>query len=410
MSLCIGNGKINCVIEHSWGIAGNNYYDGYLDEMMFFNASLSREQINAIMDQNREEISFSMTRSGDLWSANVTPTDGYESGSIVNSNDLTVFGFGIENVFMNSSLGNNETTEDIAVYFDLVNTSSDPVINWYRNGESFTVLNLPFDVYDNMEKDYSGYGNNATEITAKWNATAGKNNDGAFYFDGGDDIIAVPHSDSLSLNPYTDSYTVAIKARSNYPTGGSFRVIEKWNSFNGYPFSWQGSTAGVSMYVYGGSSCGFGGPTITGIWDGNYRYLVMVVDNALDKVLAYSDGKNVDNWTNTLTCGSNNDREMWIGSNRGNRNYTGFIEDVKIYNISLSAQQILAFNDSYSVIISSEILVNDVWEAKLYPTDSYEEKAEVSIDLPSLNQLVIFLIPCSSSSDATIFNVKFAFV
>lgn len=71
-------------------LAAGNYFDGYIDEVMLFNRSLSAAQINVLYRNQTSLIVSQETTGGDNWSVTVTPNDGKEDGASVNSENLTI--------------------------------------------------------------------------------------------------------------------------------------------------------------------------------------------------------------------------------------------------------------------------------------------------------------------------------
>ena len=110
-----------------------------------------------------------------------------------NWNETDTWCFDVENTaptqdtpILNSTLGTNYTTENLTVYnistFDVDNDSVKNIINWYRNGTSIAVLNMPFEGgslsgnatgVPNGTSDYSSYGNHGNVTNAVWNSTGG---------------------------------------------------------------------------------------------------------------------------------------------------------------------------------------------------------------------------------------------
>jgi hypothetical protein len=103
---------------------------------------------------------------------------------------------------LNSTYGTDLPSENLTVYPQNVqDADGDPVTNitnWYVNGTSITVLNMPFDTNSaSVAKDYSGYDNNGTVNGSNWTSSgiAG----GAYAFDGINDHIDSADASSLNL-------------------------------------------------------------------------------------------------------------------------------------------------------------------------------------------------------------------
>ena len=101
-----------------------------------------------------------------------------------------------------NSTGTNFTTHNLTVFNQ---TTSDPegdnvknIYNWYQNGTSIPVLNMPFEGEANLTnvRDYSSYGNNGTNFSATFFSTGGHDNFGYFLFDGDGDYVDLPGAES----------------------------------------------------------------------------------------------------------------------------------------------------------------------------------------------------------------------
>jgi len=70
----------------------SNFYpfNGTIDDIMFFNRTLSPEEINEIYKNRTLNIVSQELQPGENWSACVTPNDGYVNGNTVCSNNITI--------------------------------------------------------------------------------------------------------------------------------------------------------------------------------------------------------------------------------------------------------------------------------------------------------------------------------
>ncbi len=114
--------------------------------------------------------------------------------------------------------------------------------------------------------------------------------------------------------------------------------------------------------------------------DDAWHHLAATYDGANMKI--YVDGSLKSTNTNYSGILPSNNDEVWIGRNYSgsNGNFTGTIDEVKIYNISLSATQIyqLYFDtkDGYSssqTIVSDETVVGENWTCSVTPNDGIED-------------------------------------
>ena len=120
----------------------------------------------------------------------------------------------ITTITLNSTLGTNSTNENLTVYTDQdTNASVKLIRNWYLNGTSITVLNMPFEggstngaitPTNGTTRDYSGYGNNGTVVASTTNAgptwclTCGYDSKGSYMFDGINDYIQILNASTIN--------------------------------------------------------------------------------------------------------------------------------------------------------------------------------------------------------------------
>src|SRR3989338_3106365 len=114
----------------------------------------------------------------------------------------------ITSIILNSSTSANDTAHNLTLW--LIGSDADGdtfrnITNWYLNGNSLFLLNLPFEGGSNSTwtRDY-GSGNNATVMGAAWNASLGYAGFGAYTFEGTNDYLSIPDRDLLDLtSPFT---------------------------------------------------------------------------------------------------------------------------------------------------------------------------------------------------------------
>jgi hypothetical protein len=205
------------------------------------------------------------------------------------------------------------------------------------------VLYLPFDEGSNPNTtayDYSGNGNNGTLYNFDWTATSGWTTgkvNKALVFDGVDDWVEVP--DSASLSP-TNAVTVEAWIKSSVGKS-NLGVITKGPYTLDYDYMLYLTGDGTNVSFYMKDSAGnydYVGGNFSwsdGVWhhyvgmfDGDWLYIY--IDSAL-KFSKNTALTNIRNSTNPLLIG------------RGWGNFlNGIIDDVRIYNRALSADEIKA--------------------------------------------------------------------
>ncbi|RMG27030.1 MAG: LamG domain-containing protein, partial [Methanobacteriota archaeon] len=150
--------------ENSQGTA-SQFIDGKIDEVRVFNKELSAEQVLAGYNNRTDLIVSQETTKGDVWQACVTPNDGFDDGSTVCSNNLTIANTvpEVNGAVLNSSGGTNTTSENLTLFIDASDVDGDVVKNiadWRLwDGSVFSsiaVLNLPFESDGGLNaSDYS---------------------------------------------------------------------------------------------------------------------------------------------------------------------------------------------------------------------------------------------------------------
>jgi hypothetical protein len=149
------------------------------------------------------ESSFNVTDIPDGtydWNCQACDTSGNCDFAIANWTFTIIFNFppSIAQVILNSTYGTNLTTENLTRYLvGVIDLDNDPVkniTNWYVDGNSITIFNMPFENNINnvsaTTKDYSRFSNNGTVVNGMiWDSNGGYDGKGAYLFDGIDDYV-----------------------------------------------------------------------------------------------------------------------------------------------------------------------------------------------------------------------------
>ncbi len=171
--------------------------------------------------------------------------------------------------------------------------------------------------------DSSGKGNDGKFVNdPKW--VAGKFGD-ALEFDGKDDSVEVPDSDTLDVTAVT--LVAWVKAEANELLDGNVIVYKNPSYIHQY---WA-STMNPGVFV-GAKWCGSGWLPGAVIWDDDWHHVALTYDGAVQKF--YADG---------VLAGENaecegdidiSDSSLIIGT--GNTGfYTGSIDEVAVFNVAL---------------------------------------------------------------------------
>jgi hypothetical protein len=224
---------------------------------------------------------------------------------------------------------------------------------------------------ENNATDYSGYGNNGSVIGPDWNRTGGKIG-GAYTFNGFEDDIRISHSSELNLNT---SFTIEAWV---YPRkwGNDGTIIRKDSSVNSNYALMINNGNSWSFYVYGLTTNHVERP-VTG-YGLNRWYHVVAVYNETD-LLLYVNGTLIGN-ESTSGIPLTTTGELRIGQEYGGTDeFNGSIDEVRIYNISLSPSQIWAnyqaglMGNNPSIIVPSETSLNEQWLCSVTPNDGYSD-------------------------------------
>lgn len=253
------------------------------------------------------------------------------------------------------------------------------IYNWYKNGTSVMVLNMPFDTAvittdAGAVKDYSGQNDTGTlgggtlDYTPMW-TPSGKVG-GAYVFDGFNDYIDLAKPDQLNFKSganFTISAWVYILG-----SVGTYRpIVNKGDHQYGlkvytdnkfefciYDTNW--------VCVYSDSA------TTTGTWYhvvgvANSTYVAMWVNGAKQAQTSAHSSINDDGYNVNIGRDAENPTRL----------FNGTIDNVQIYNRSLSTQQVERLYadtangySNLSVIVQNELTPGDNWTCEVTPSDS----------------------------------------
>ncbi len=286
---------------------------------------------------------------------------------------------------LNASSSNNLTLDNLIALnvstSDIDGNDVFNVYNWYLGDRSLTVLAMSFDhndssVISNIVKDYSGFGNNGSlgsgNITRAPRWTPNGISGGAYAFDGVDDRFVVSDTSSLDLN---NSLTLEAWVYMNTTSGDS------WNTF----IAKYDSTPNQRSFILGTNKSGSPRMALClGILDSceyvqarldltlnSWQYVVgtydgevmkLYINGSLVRSIVYTNG--TFNGTADVSLG---------GSPYGGLNLNGSLDEVRIYNYTLTAGQIQTnYNHGFpkfNLINYSMTSANQVWSVNVTPVD-----------------------------------------
>ena len=263
------------------------------------------------------------------------------------------------------------------------------IYDWRVNGASTAVANMPFDTNSSsIVKDYSTFSNNGTISGPSW-ITAGVRG-GAYSFDGLNDYVSVLYSASLGTST-TNNFTVMawVNWRNSTYTkcGGNG---EEYVVFKRKPET--GVFEGYALAVAANASASFTMTSSGGV-RGTLSSSVQIVPNTWAQLVGTHDGSNLRIYVNGVLAGTKShpytmymgNRSLFIGrtgecGDPGEDTWDGYfngsIDDVAIYNRTLSADQIyrmfLEANNSLntSIVVASETTIGDNWSVVVTPNNA----------------------------------------
>ena len=291
----------------------------------------------------------------------------------------------IDSVILNSTLGTNLTTENLTAYVINLSSGYKTIYDWRKDGSSIAILNMPFDgglLAENKTKvkDYSSFANNGTVSGAVYNSTGGRNSTGAYEFNGVNDSIEIDYNQDFNFTD-GEGFTVMTWMSPNDLVNNRGDIISHYRGAVNYRiwdlqiYNGQARFAGCyngtldsCVYAYSGVNVNESNTWyhLAGTWNGTHLQV-------------YVNGIAEDNTPPALeNIHSTDNRGIRLGTDTATEWYNGTIDNVLIFNKSLSAQQILAlYNNRTDLIVSNETSIGENWSVHVTPNDGTEDESSV---------------------------------
>ncbi|RJQ18121.1 hypothetical protein C4573_00160 [Candidatus Woesearchaeota archaeon] len=320
-------------------------------------------------------------RALEVWNCTVFANDGTDSG---NSNSTTVTVVNAEPTQDTPTI--LPASPDALTNFTCYNQSTTDadghtvtnIYNWLVNNVSITVLHLPFDTNvtstaTGAVKDYSGYNNNATLEGGTETPTYTTNGKigGAYNFSS--DHINV--TDHASIDT-TTAFTVELWAYPSTTAAGSYDIIGKYAWVAGQGL-YQVRQSGTSLVVYVINGASTNTVTATSFFTANTWHHIAISFNS-SNVTIYKNGTWAANTDPTLAFLQTN-TPLIIGAraDTASANYfSGVLDNIRIYNRSLTGNQIAALyaatsagKTDNSTITDLETNSSENWTCLVTPND-----------------------------------------
>lgn len=361
----------------TYGSSGPGYFNGTIDEVRIYNRSLSSPEITALYQNRTDLIVSNELRAGNIWKACVTPNDLTVDGNESCSNNLTILNTApsISSLILNTTnLSSNTTAQNLTAYVltnDIDSDSIKSIYNWYVNGTSITLLNLPFEGRSNSTwtRDYA-QGKNGTVVNATWNSTGGYDGKGAYQFNGNNSYISTGSGINLTrggtivawINPRnTLGYQTIVASGHAGGSTSSFNLfvdsgVLRAVFYNGTDFI--GQTSGTFNATNQWSQI---------IWAFNGQTGFLYINKVLQSQT--SSFRKSSTYPNTVIGALN--------TNPATDHFNGSIDEVLIFNRSLSSPEITAlYQNRTDLIVSNELAAGDIWKTCVTPNDGTVDGTE----------------------------------
>jgi hypothetical protein len=372
------------------------FFNGTIDYLGIYNYSINSEEayqkyLEAFENLNKTVLASKILSRGDNLSIQALLNDRYRDWLTIRSTSISILNGWpfISSLTLNSTGGQNTTAENItafSTYGDYDNDNVTVIYNWMKNNNSLASLNLPFEGGSNstFTRDYAS-GNNGSVQGAFWNSTGGVKG-GAYKFDGRLGFTSVINI----IDNIRASKNVAIEAWiniNNIKLGETNFIAGKWtDGYQSYGL-WIESRVDGNYTCFGMSSTGSAYNKVcsnaNAITPRSWHYVAGVF-NGSDKIVLYvNDQKFIDNSYGYLF---QDDRDISIGARKSSSGYymnffNGTIDEVKIYNYSLSSEQIKQnYLDGIMGFISpimspQETEIGDNWTIQAWANDGITDGA-----------------------------------
>jgi hypothetical protein len=251
------------------------------------------------------------------------------------------------------------------------------IFNWYRNGDSLTVLNMPFDSNVSVAqadaiKDYSDSENHGTLGGGNQSyAPAYRSGDdcvsgGCYEFDGSDDFIDLPNDLG-----YISEFSAFAWFKSGGTPAGNFHIV-----LGGQQLEISIPTSGELRTGVSTTNGRFFSNHGSGLTDGSWHFIGFTFNGTNKK--SFIDGQDVGDLpvTGTLTYSFSNRRIGRFGSS-STYYLNGFVDEIMIFNTTLTPDQVSAIYEAGEnshqpdIIDYSMTTKHDEWKCDLAVNDGH---------------------------------------
>lgn len=198
--------------------------------------------------------------------------------------------------------------------------------------------------FNGNANDESEFGNDGQVLGASLSPDRNGLANRAYYFDGIEDQIIIPHSELNDFDASTESFSGCFWVKSDLNVLSASRVLSNWDEYTTtpYPMSIQSGQSGISVNVKGEHQ------TVSSplgqIWDNTWHFIVFVINSNAKTLSCYLDGELISE-ESINGIGSTKNGLPWLVGGSYNyydegRFFTGYIDDIRLFNKALSTEEI----------------------------------------------------------------------
>jgi parallel beta-helix repeat protein len=386
-----------------WQGSDNQKLNGSLDEVMIFNRSLSAEEILSLYNATRLEYAETIADGGHNYTIYASDFAGNLNISYVN---FTIDSTSPAIEFASSTTSDASAQNNTDIFVNI--TSSDTNHHYsFADFDNDVVLWMRMDDTNSTgdPTDLSSYQNNGTASSGAIQIDNGMFGKG-FEFDDATGYVDLGSPENLNL---TDVFTVSLWAKK--------KDINEADIFIGDDYrNWE-------IYVSATQFSGYYGTNTTPFWSGagginhdvdplEWNHYVYVYNFTQQNISLYSNGTYKGSVYSVLMEQYIQNNKLQIGrrsTSGGSRYYNGSLDDVIIFNRSLSSAEIAALYNATATRYSNNFteLEENVHNFTGYAVDSFgnknqTEERSVTVDLtkPSVDNIIS--INESETTDGTV--------
>jgi hypothetical protein len=370
----------------------NNMFSGSMDEMMIFNRSLSSSEILALYNSiaNKYYGNISVSEGTNIITAYASDSAGNVA---VNSTSINVdFTKPVINVLVpeNSTLTNTQNVLVNASVSEANNQTfgfvDDGLVSWWRMDD----LNSTNGLVDYMGRNNGTLVGNTAQIE---NGKFGK----GMSFDGAGDYVGAGNGRGLNL---TNQATWSFWAR-DLGSVDNAGIINKYLASTGkraYTIL-RRNTGGIDIILSADGNTAVNTGGVCGFFDSNWTLITIVYNST--HLLYYRNGVYCDIDSTTISSINPTTEPLILGRDYTTRYFNGSLDEVMIFNRSLSADEIKALYNSSANRIQTRL--NNLNEGnnnyKIYASDSAGNVANysLSVELETFRPAVEILSPSNNS-------------